>query len=183
MFKKALILLILSFSGHLFLHSQYIDDARVKLDSDSLKDPNKKSLISKDNLVPGLEFMLTASNGVFYTELSPFIGIRPVKPFMAGVGVHGSFLAYQGGNNTYYGGHAFARLILADQFFLHAEYRLLNGLVPGATVQRQWVASPIFALGIMYGSGSYMMLGYAQNPEFQQINPFGSFVYRLGVYF
>lgn len=175
--------MILCISISFNLKCQYFDDAVKNRDTDSTNGTEKKSFLSKDKTVPGLEFMLTASNGIFYTELSPFVGLRPLKPFMAGVGLHGSFLAYQGGNNVYYGGHAFGRLILADQFFLHAEYRLLNGLIPGASVRREWVASPIFALGIMYGSGSYMMIGYAQNVSFQQINPFGSFVYRLGVYF
>lgn len=182
MLKKAGLVLILCFQVFTTVFGQYQDDVNSGKASDSTE-KERKPIFSKENAVPGLEFMLTASGGAFFAELSPFVGIRPVRPFMAGVGVHGSYLAAAGNTYSYYGVHGFGRLIIADQFFLHAEYRLLNGFVPGSAVRRQWVSSPIFALGIQYGPGSYMMLGYARDVEFQEINPLGSFVYRLGIYF
>lgn len=181
MFKKAYLLLILSLLFSFTAFSQYEDDALNSKPKDSF-DSGIKPKWSQD-LQPGIEFMVTANTGVFYAELSPFVGYRPVDPIMVGAGAHGSFLgAGNAGNYSYYGVHGFARIIIADAFFLHGEYRLLNGVV-GANNFRSWVNSPIAGVGIMYGSQAYLLLGYATNVKFQEVNPFGGLVYRLGVYF
>lgn len=126
--------------------------------------------------------MLTANSGAVYGELSPFIGFQPKPFFMAGAGVHGSFLNFNRSTLGYYGGYAFGRLTVAQQFFINYEYRLLNGVLPNSTVRRGWVSSPIISLGLVYGP-SYVMIGYATDPKFQEINPMGGVVYRLGLYF
>jgi hypothetical protein len=166
---------------------QYTDDARDRSRDtvgDSSGNGNPKPFINlKDKGLAGTEFMLTASTGVFYAELSPFVGIRPVRPIILGAGVHGSYLGAYSQSNTYYGVYGFGRIVIADMLFLHAEYRLLNGHVPGSRDPREWVSSPIFALGLAQGTSAYVMFGYAMNQDFQQINPFGSFVYRFGFYF
>lgn len=186
MLKKAALLLIVCLSASYSLYSQYEDDAPRRNPADSSIKNDKTPFDIKENLVPGIEFMLNANSGFFFAELSPFIGIRPVKPLMGGIGVHGSFLGAGGfGNYTYYGGHIFGRLIIADRFFIHGEYRLMNGPIPqsGTLKERVWVTSPIFGAGIMYGTTSYLLLGYATDVQFQQINPFEGLVYRLGFYF
>jgi hypothetical protein len=182
MLKKGAFLLILcSFLSHMS-YSQYGDDAEAK-DTTSMDSARDKPKFT-EFLVPGAEFMINAGGGAFFAELSPFIGYRPVNPIMVGAGLHGSFLgAGQFGNYTYYGGHVFARIIIADKVFIHGEYRLMNGAVPGTQKQRIWVNSPIFGGGIMYGSQSYLLLGYATDLDFQQINPLQGLVYRLGIYF
>lgn len=182
MFKKAALLLILCTSAFC-LYGQYEDDAP---DRDKSKDTIEDNALPEftENLTPGMEFMFNGNNGVFFAELSPFVGYRPVNPLMAGVGIHGSFLgAGQYGNYSYYGAYAFGRIIIADQVFIHGEYRLLNGAVPGPMKERKWVSSPAAGIGMMYGSQVYLLIGYAFNPDFQDINPLGGLIYRLGVYF
>lgn len=181
MFKNATLLLILCSCFALPSFSQYEDEAVNRSKSDTTDPENIVDW--KTKLKPGVEFMVTASQGVFYTELSPFVGFRPVNPVMVGLGAHGSFLgAGNAGNYTYYGMYGFARIIVADAFFLHGEYRLLNGVV-GSNSTRGWVTSPIAGVGIMYGSQSYLLIGYALNADFQKVNPLGGLVYRLGIYF
>lgn len=182
MFKKAGLLLILCISVS-SVFGQYEDDAPAKdTKTDTLDDTEIRSITEK--LTPGMEFMINGNSGVFFAELSPFIGIRPVNPLMAGVGLHGSFLgAGRLGNYSYYGGYAFGRIIIADQVFIHGEYRLLNGAIPGPGKNRIWVSSPAAGIGIMYGEQVYLLIGYAFDTEFQDINPLGGLIYRLGVYF
>jgi hypothetical protein len=182
MLKKAGFLLILSALLSHFAYSQYDDDAPSRDSGVSDSEIVKPSFVEK--LVPGMEFMLNAGGGAVFAELSPFIAYNPVKPILLGLGVHGSFLgAGQFGNYAYFGGHAFARITIADMFFIHGEYRLMNGSIPGVLKERKWVTSPIAGLGIMYGSQSYLLIGYAMNADFQNINPLEGVVYRLGVYF
>jgi len=182
MLKNVAILLIVCLNFANECTAQYTDDAPEK--KDSTGNTNGKPMFDKlkDNSLLGLEFMFNGGNGGIYAELSPFVGVKVAKPILLGAGMHGSFLT---GNTTrgYYGGHAFARLIIAQQFFLHAEYRLLNGVVPSSNLQRKTVASPIYGIGFMNGGTSWFMIGYAQNPEFQASNPFGALVYRIGLYF
>lgn len=180
MFKKVLILLLAIALKYHNSAAQYTDDAPENTDSTGTSEV--KSLINlKDNGVKGMEFMLNGGNGFFYGELSPFVGYYIAKPLLLGAGVHGSVLV---GNKAepYYGGHVFARLIIAEQLFIHGEYNLLNGDVPGLKTGRIWVTSPIVGIGMMNG-GSWAMIGYASNPDYQQINPFGRVVYRIGFYF
>jgi hypothetical protein len=183
MLKKALFLLILCLSSITASLAQYEDDAPPrKTSADTAEDGIGD--IWKDKITPGLEFMVTANGGAFFAELSPFVGYRVLDPVLMGVGVHGSFLgASNYGNFTYFGGFAFGRLIIAEQFFIQGEYRMLNGGVPGSLVRRQWVGSPIAAVGIMYGDASWMTIGYAFNTDYQSINPMRGFVYRIGLYF
>jgi hypothetical protein len=182
MLKKAGLLLILCLAITGVSYGQYEDDAPDFNPMDTTEDGLTRAL--KDKLTPGLEFMFTANNGALFAELSPFVGYKLADPFMTGIGVHGSFLgAGSYGNFVYYGGYAFARLTIAETFFIHGEYRLLNGVVPNGVVRREWVGSPIAAAGIMYGSNSWMMIGYAINADYQKINPLGGLVYRIGLYF
>ena len=183
MLKKAAFLLILCCSLAKLSFAQYDDDAIVK-DTSELAEEKEKPKFT-ENLVPGLEFMVNAGGGAFFAELSPFIGYRPINPIMVGVGAHGSFLgAGRSGNFSYFGAHAFARIIIADIFFIHGEYRLMNGQIPGsAQNERKWVTSPIAGIGIMYGDQSYLLLGYATDTKYQEINPLQGLVYRLGIYF
>jgi hypothetical protein len=120
------------------------------------------------------------------SELVPFFSATKLQPgaefFMAGAGIHGSFLNFNQNTFTYYGAYAFGRLTIAQQFFLNYEYRLLNGVLPNSIVRRGWVSSPIISIGFVYGP-SYVTFGYASDVAFQEINPMGSFVYRLGFYF
>ncbi len=183
MFKKALFLLVFICSASL-LQAQYEDPAAN--DSSGVND---SSLIKKLNLLEnkfaGLELMLTASNGAFFLELSPFVGIKPVEYWWVCGGVHGAVLALSGPGNkarTYFGVHGFTRLVIAEQFFLHAEYRLLNGIVDNISGTREWVGSPILGGGLMFGD-SWMLIGYAANTKFQEVNPFGAIVYRMGIQF
>lgn len=182
MFKKPLTLLIVLIGLSNYSYSQYGDDLTESTSSDSVNEEDREPFLSRDKLQPGAEFMFTANSGAIYGELSPFLAFKPKQFIMGGVGFHGSFLNSVQGTNTYYGAHAFARLTIAQQFFLNYEYRLLNGIIPNSTVRRGWVASPIYSIGLVYGP-SYVMFGFANDPDFQNINPLGSFVYRLGLYF
>lgn len=185
MLKKPLLLLIVSAFFGLNCSAQYTDDAPDKTDTTGLA--AKKSPFGKIDFkgkgVAGTEFMLTLQSNVFYAELSPFVGIKVFKPLILGAGVHGSVLKWGQQTEKYYGAYAFARLTIAGQYFLHGEFRELNGYVPGSLQTRQWVASPIAAIGMMYGPNFYMMVGLAFNADFQNINPYGNLVYRLGFYF
>ncbi|MBL7811840.1 MAG: hypothetical protein JNL57_06415 [Bacteroidetes bacterium] len=187
MFKTAGLLLIFFLSAT-SAAAQYSDDADTsRIDTSGLA--NGPSFSLKDKLEFGTELMITGGSGVFFGELSPFTGVFLADPVFVGAGVHGSVLAPTGGQKAYgyYGAHAFGRVIFGQQFFLHAEYRLLNGVVPSSGVNRtrQWVSSPIFGLGYTYGSrmGSWLLVGYAPNTNFQEINPMGNLVYRIGFTF
>lgn len=182
MFKKVASLLIVSLFIVRFCSAQYTDDAKDKTDTTGSQN-NNPLFNFRQNGVMGLEFMLNGSSGYIFGELSPFVGVKVLKPVLLGGGAHGSILSGYKFTELYYGVHGFGRLIIGNQFFLHAEYRLLNGYVPGSTVRRQWVSSPIMAVGFMNGSSSWFMIGYATNVNFQNINPFGPLVYRIGFYF
>lgn len=181
MFKKAALLLIV-FCSSAVLFGQYEDDApgaNPKIDSS-----DSEPISIKEKLIYGGEFMLSANNAAFFAELSPFVGYKIADPFYVGAGVHGSFLGVANKNFGYYGAHAFARLVIGQAVFLHGEFRLLNGRVPSFTLtERKWVASPIMGLGLMYGSNSWFLIGYAPNVDFKEINPLESLVYRIGFYF
>lgn len=181
MFKKAALLLIV-FCSSAVLFGQYEDDApgaNGRIDT-SQREPIQLS----EKLLFGGEFMLSANVNAFFAELSPFVGYKIADPFYVGAGVHGSFLGVANKNFGYYGAHAFARLVLAETVFIHGEFRLLNGRVPSFTpTERKWVASPILGLGLMYGSNSWFLIGYAPNADFKEINPLESLVYRIGFYF
>lgn len=183
MLKNVTLLLIFSISGIIPAFSQYTDDAADK-DSDSTGNTNKKPLLGsfKDQGLKGTEFYLLGGNNGLYLELSPFAAYQVAKPLVAGVGVHGSLLNLGSTTYTYYGGHAFARVIIANSFFLHGEYRLLNGLVPGSTTQRKTLGSPIAGFGLMQGR-SWFLFGYVWNSDYAEINPLGHVVYRIGFYF
>lgn len=191
MCKKALLLSIFLISVS-SLFAQYEDDAPDKK-SDSASGISKPKLIdlqNRDNLLGGVEFMLSANTGAFYVEASPFVGYRLLDPLYVAVGVHGSYLAGQtrsgaSFNGTYYGAHGMVRLEVGDILFLHAEMRGLNGITDFNTKSRKWVASPVYGVGISYSGdlSSYMLIGYAPNTDFANINPFGHLIYRLGITF
>lgn len=180
--KHGLLLIAFILLSH-FACAQYGDDLPDNSTKDTvIEDSEIVPFFSSAKLQPGAEFMLTANTGAVFGELSPFIAFKPKQFFMAGGGIHGSFLNFNRSTLTYYGAYAFGRLTIAQQFFLNYEYRLLNGVLPNSTVRRGWVSSPVISIGFVYGP-SYVTFGYASDPEFQEINPMGSFVYRLGFYF
>jgi len=189
MCKKAYALFILLISAY-SLSAQYEDDAPNQ-NVDSTKTVNKKWIqpFNSDKLIFGTEAMLTLNTGTFFAELSPFVVYPVVRPLQVGAGVHGSFLSVSNGTSTatgtYFGAHAFTRLVVGESFFLHAELRALNGIVDFASKERQWVTSPIYGVGFSYGSGlsSWVLIGYAPNSDFAGINPFGHLVYRIGFRF
>jgi hypothetical protein len=180
--KHGLLLIAFVLLSH-FASAQYGDDVNDNRMKDTvIEDSELVPFFSATKLQPGAEFMLTASTGAVYGELSPFLAFKPKEFFMAGAGIHGSFLNFNRNTFTYYGAYAFGRLTIAQQFFLNYEYRLLNGVLPNSIVRRGWVSSPIISIGFLYGP-SYVTFGYASDVAFQEINPMGSFVYRLGFYF
>lgn len=191
MCKKALFL-SLFFLVMFAAQAQYEDDAPVRTGDSSRaerRQPGRFNLQGGDRHYPGLEMMLTLNSQNFFAELSPFMAYKILEPVHVGAGLHGSFLSAStiSGNfsTTYYGGNAFGRLVIAESFFLHGEIRAVNGVVDLNTRSRKWVASPIFGLGFSNGDGmrSWVLLGYAPNTDFAEINPFGHFVYRLGFRF
>jgi hypothetical protein len=189
MFKKAYILLTILLVSNLGF-AQYDDDAEaIKRDSTAAKKSPLFSGKLKDKVFPGAEFMVTLNNAAAFVELSPFAGLEIGKHFYTGAGLHGSFLnvATTAGNRNgfYYGANAFGRVVIGDMFFLHAEMRLTNGIVNLSTKNRVWVSSPVYGIGFGMGGGlgSWMLLGYAPNINYAEINPFGHLVYRFGVRF
>ena len=189
MCKKAYAFLFLFFIAY-SLSAQYEDDAPLQK-ADSSRTVNKKLLepFRSDKLIFGTEAMLTLNTGTFFAELSPFVAYPILRPLQVGAGVHGSFLTVSNGinsvNGTYFGAHAFTRLIIGQSMFLHAEMRALNGITDFNTKERKWVASPIYGLGFSYGGGlnSWVLIGYAPNRDFANINPFEHLVYRIGFRF
>jgi hypothetical protein len=189
MCKKAYAVLAFLFLAY-SLSAQYEDDAPV---GNSRKDTtvNKKLFepFRSDKIIFGTEAMLTLNTGTFFAELSPFAAYPVFRPLQVGAGIHGSFLSFSSGTNTvtgtYFGAHAFTRLVVGQSFFLHAEMRALNGIVDFSTKDRKWVASPIYGVGLSYGAGlnSWVLLGYAPNSDFANINPFEHLVYRIGFRF
>lgn len=189
MFKKAYILLIIFLNSGSIL-AQYDDDLPVKKDTDSTKAASPfLKLDLKKNLFPGAEFMLTINPQAIFVEASPFAGLELGRHFYLGAGPHGSFLNVSGNTSSrsafYYGGNVFGRVLIGDAFFLHAEMRLLNGIVDFNTKNRIWVSSPVYGLGLGLGGdlSSWMLLGYAPNINYAEINPFGHLVYRFGIRF
>lgn len=191
MCKKALFL-FLFFSLSLAANAQYEDDALPRSQDSSRRENRRLPRINNqivDRRYLGLEMMLTLNSLNFFAEVSPFAAYKILEPVHVGAGLHGSFLTTgtSTGNfsTTYYGGHAFGRLIIGQSFFIHGEIRALNGVVDFNTRSRKWVASPIFGVGFSNGEfmQSWVLLGYAPNVDFADINPFGHFVYRLGFRF
>jgi hypothetical protein len=180
MFKKVFSLVLFFVIFTFSAYSQYSDDAPSTKDSNGYAE--RKTLFTKlgQSAVTGLEFMVNGGGGYFFGELSPFAGVKVLDPLIVGVGLHGSVLS--GGNisRTYYGGQAFARLTIMNQFFLHAEYRVIYSKILGNTP----IKTPIYGIGFVGGGGSsWVMIGFASNQDFQKINPFASVVYRIGFYF
>jgi hypothetical protein len=197
---------ILIFSGlTLKINAQYVPDpVRAGRDttvvnsglerSGSGNGPGKTSgRFDWSKVNPGGSFALNFGT-VNFVELSPLAGYPLNDKLMLGAGI--TYLAFWGHNQygrfsrTIYGGRLFARQMLLDQVFAHAELESLN--VPfylnnSTELQRKWVSSPLVGAGYFFPfaqrGGFQATLLYIVNRQ-PAYSPYPSnIIWRMGFFF
>ncbi len=123
---------LILYLGFLFLASMCFNSSYAQyVEGDtSITDKKDKSSSSsfKDKLYYGGNLSFNIVQGYLLLETSPLVGYKITESLSAGIG--GKFLFARDliykENFSIYGGGVFSRYKVFSQFFLHAEYELLN---------------------------------------------------------
>lgn len=185
--KRSTLALFLIFT--VSIYAQYDDDLdnRPNRDSAQGKKTANKFNFNSSKYEFGTGFMITAQNGIFFGELTPFVGKRLADPLLVGIGVKGAGLFTTGSPGAgLYGAQAFTNIFLGgDRFFFHGEYGIINApkeIMNNLPRERVWASSPIAGIGFQ-NWGNYILVGWAFNREYQKINPYGGLIYRFVLFF
>lgn len=157
---------IFSFKGHmkkaLFI-ALFIVGATSISQGQIYFDEEEDSVSFKDRVYFGGNFSFNVGNRFTYIDVSPLAGYQVSQDFSVGLGItylylSREFVTFGGGNNfkvqnSVYGGRAFLRHAVLDNYFAHAEFETLNTEFPAfdgrqGTV-REWVP------GLFIGGGTF----------------------------
>jgi hypothetical protein len=107
-----------------------------------------------DKLSLGGNFNLQFGN-ITFIDVSPLVGYRVTNRFTVGPGFTYRYLRFRGfEGSSIYGGRVFARHMIGQQFFAHAEYESLNAeFVQNEQLVRNWVP------GLFVGGGIFQPIG------------------------
>lgn len=156
---------------------------RQTKDIQKVKDVYSDKLAYSDYSIHGMDIMFDPISYSLTFEANPYTGIHYKERVYLCGGLFGA--VYSRGNQAFttYGANVFSR-ISVNQFFLHGEYRLQNGLTM-PYYKREWYKVPIIGLGYMYGEDmeSYALFGFALSEKFAFLNPLSSIVFRVGIRF
>ena len=152
LFKSVAFFTLITFSTSIY--SQYYESET----GENNKESNTNSSADfKDRLYYGGNIGFNILANILFLEASPIIGYKISDNLSAGLGGKMMFVRYMQFKENYsiYGGSVFSRYRILDQFFLHAEFEVLNAY------ERQFTSpnygnratANMFFVGAGYSSG------------------------------
>jgi hypothetical protein len=151
-FKSVAFFALITFSTS--IHSQYYEGELGETDKES---NSTSSATFKDRLYYGGNIGFNILANILFLEASPIVGYKISDNLSAGLGGKMMFVRYMQFKENYsiYGGSVFSRYRILDQFFLHAEFEVLNAYERQFTSPNygQRASANMFFVGAGYSSG------------------------------
>jgi len=156
---------------------------RQSKDIQKVKDDYTEKLAYSDYSIHGIDIMIDPISYSLTMEANPYTGIHFNERIYLCGGAFGAIYSLDNQIFTTYGANVFLR-IPVNQFFLHGEYRLQNGITM-PFYKREWYKVPIVGMGYMYGESmeSYALFGLAISDKYALVNPLKAIVFRIGFRF
>ncbi|MEY3398339.1 MAG: hypothetical protein RL220_933 [Bacteroidota bacterium] len=122
---------------------------------------------------------------VTFVQVAPQVGYRLTDRLIPGIGANYIYYRDPFFSTSFYGGSVFTRYLIADNFFAHVEYEMINREVEEfGKIERRWI--PIGMVGGGYRTNAEG-LGFSVSVLWDIIedpwSPYQNPIIRAGVYF
>lgn len=145
----------------------------------------------KERVFVGGNFGLAVGNISTFIEAAPFVGYRVTEKLSAGVGANYTYLRYNDGffstSLNFFGGSIFARRIITQNIFAHAEFEMLNvepRFVQFDNRNRIWVEGLLLGGGFKqpFGENSAFITTILFNVLESAETPYRNPIFRAGFF-
>lgn len=178
------------FSISLTCQSQYVDEPGQKKSSTvdvRSENTGNSAGFDPDRLVPGGNFAINFGNP-FFIDISPRLGYLVTDKLLLGLG--GTYMSFSStfGKANFFGGQAFSRFQVMDNFFANAELDFLNvpDLYGNLDGGRKWLVSPLIggSYVVPFGKRGGIQATLLYNLNYQNAySPYASpIIWRMGFF-